>query len=359
MEPKITSIDQFITSIRSLFETKERAEIAFLKTQVHTLLEIIGDKRILLNDAQRARLAKTGLAAKESLAESSLIFNPETILKWHRALKAGKWNFSKRQKTTKGRPATAADTASLIVKLARENTWGYDRIAGEMTKLGHIVSPSTIRNILKKHGLPTSPNRKGMDWKTFISSHLDVTWATDFFTEEVWTTRGLTTFYVLFFIHHKTRRIRIAGCTQNPNTAWVSQQARNFLITANPLDTKIKYLIHDNDASFPGLDKIFNSEGVEIVKTPPQSPNCNAFAERFVREARETLDNFILVGQSHLEHVIKQIAAHHNACRPHQGIKNKIPLDYEYPTGPASPKNIKRKAFLGGLLNHYYTDKAA
>ena len=141
--------------------------------------------------------------------------------------------------------------------------------------------------------------------------------------------------------------------------AWVSQQACNFLITANPLDTKIKYLIHDNDASFPGLDKIFKSEGIEIVKTPPQSPNCNAFAERFVREARETLDNFILVGQSHLEHVIKQIAAHHNACRPHQGIKNKIPLDYEYPTRPASPKTIKRKAFLGGLLNHYYTDKAA
>lgn len=299
------------------------------------------------------------LAAKESLAESSLIFTPETILKWHRALKAGKWNFSKRRKTAPGRPATAADTAALVVKLARENTWGYDRIAGEMTKLGHIVSPSTIRNILKKHGLPTAPNRKGMDWKTFIRSHLDVTWATDFFTEEIWTTRGLTTFYVMFFIHHRTRRIRIAGCTPNPNTAWVSQQARNFLITADPLDPKIEHLVHDNDVSFQGLDKIFKSEGIEIVRTPPQSPNCNAYAERFVREARETLDNFILVGQSHLERVVKQIAEHHNTCRPHQGIANKVPLDYPYPDEPAPSKAIKRKAFLGGLLNHYYVDKAA
>ena len=74
----------------------------------------------------------------------------------------------------------------------------------------------------------------------------------------------------------------------------VSQQAWNFFITM-PTDTTIKYLVHDNDASFCGLDKIFESEGVEIVKTPAQSPNCNAYAERFVREARETLDNFILV----------------------------------------------------------------
>ncbi|MEI6515598.1 MAG: hypothetical protein WCO77_06445 [bacterium] len=170
-----------------------------------------------------------------------------------------------------------------------------------MTKLGHIVAPTTVRNILKKHGLPTSPDRKGMDWKTFITSHLDVTWATDFFTEEVWTPSGLVTFYVLFFIHHKTRTIRIAGCTPSPNTAWVSQQARNFFISTNSGDPKIKYLVHDNDTSFQGLDKIFKSEGVEIVKTPPQSPNGNAYAERFVREARETLDNFILVGQSHLE----------------------------------------------------------
>ena len=339
--------------------TRERAEVEFLRAQVRTLLGVIGNKRILLTDEQRRLLATTGIAAKDSLAESSLIFKPETILKWHRALKAAKWDFSNRRKAGTGRPPKAADTEAVIVKLARDNVWGYDRIAGEMAKFGHTVSPTTVRNILRRHGLPTSPNRKGMDWKTFIRSHLDVTWATDFFTEEVWTPCGLVTIYVMFYIHHKTRRIKIAGCTPNPNTEWVSQQARNFFISETPDDTRIKYLVHDNDTSFHGLDRIFKSEGVEIVKTPFQSPNCNAYAERFVREARETLDDFILIGQSHLERVVKQIAEHHNTCRPHQGIGNSIPLGYQYPDTPATPKKIKCKAFLGGLLNHYYVDKAA
>jgi hypothetical protein len=78
-----------------------------------------------------------------------------------------------------------------------------------------------------------------------------------------------------------------------------------------------------------------------------------------VREARETLDNFILFGQSHLERVVKQIAEHHNTCRPPQGIGNQIPLGYKYPDTPAPPRKIKCKAFLGGLLNHYYVDRAA
>jgi hypothetical protein len=79
-----------------------------------------------------------------------------------------------------------------------------------MKKLGHTVAPTTVRNILKKHGIPTSPKRKGMDWKTFINSHLDTTWATDFFTEEVWTMGGLVTFYVLFFIFSK--KALISSC---------------------------------------------------------------------------------------------------------------------------------------------------
>jgi putative transposase len=359
----IATIEQFIERIRAMFSDKQRADVEFLKAQVRTLLEIVGNQRILLNDEQRARLAKAGLETKDSLAETSLIFKPETILKWHRALKAAKWNFSKRRKATQGRPPTAAETEALVVTLARENTWGYDRIVGELAKLGHTIAPTTVRNLLRKHGLPTSPNRKGMSWKTFIQSHLATTWAADFFTDEVWTLGGLATFYVLFFIHLKTRRIHIAGCTLTPNTEWVSQQARNFFLVHTPPvidnETRIKYLIHDNDASFHALDKVFKSEAVEIVKTPFQSPNCNAYAERFVREARETLDNLILVGQTHLEHILRQIQNHHNSCRPHQGIENHIPLGYEYPDQPAPPKKIRRKAFLGGLLNHYYVDKAA
>ena len=85
----------------------------------------------------------------------------------------------------------------------------------------------------------------------------------------------------------------------------------------------------------------------------------NAFAERFVREARETLDNMILLGERHFRHALKCIEHHHNNERPHQGIDNVIPLSFDYPDKPVSPKRIRCKSSLGGLLNHYYIDKKA
>jgi putative transposase len=97
--------------------------------------------------------------------------------------------------------------------MAKENAWGYIRIAGELKKLGHDISPSCVRDLLKKHGFPPCPCRKGLSWKQFIQAHLAVTWAADFFTEEVWTCAGLVTYYALFFTHLQTRRLyATAGC---------------------------------------------------------------------------------------------------------------------------------------------------
>ena len=246
-----------------------------------------------------------------------------------------------------------------MVKLAEENTWGYHRIAGELKKLGYKVCPNTVGNILRKHGLPPAPDKKGMSWKKFIQSHMDVTWATDFFTEEVWTLNGLVTFYVLFFIHLETRRVCIAGCTQNPAYIWTSQQARNFSMLLGEINEKCRYIIHDRDNSFLPFDYVIKSEGIKIVRTPPHAPMCNAFAERFVREARETLNNMILLGERHFHHVLKCIEQHHNNERPHQGICNVIPLNFTYPEKQAAPEKIRCKSSLGGLLNHYYIDKEA
>ncbi len=122
---------------------------------------------------------------------------------------------------------------------------------------------------------------------------------------------------------------------------------------------KCRYMIHDRDKSFLPFDFVVKSEGIKIVKTAPQAPMCNAFAERFVREARETLNNIIPLGENHLRHVLKCIEHHHNKERPHQGIDNLIPIDFDYPEKPAALENIRCKACLGGLLNHYYIDKEA
>ena len=151
---------------------------------------------------------------------------------------------------------------------------------------------------------------------------MDVTWASDFFTEEVWSLGGLVTCYVLFFIHQGTRRVSIAGCTPHPDSTWVAQQARNFCLLLDDSAEPCRYLIHDRDTCFLPLDAVLQTEDIAIVKTPYRAPKCNAFAERHVREARETLDNMILFGERHLHGVLKKIERHHNTHRPHQGIAN-------------------------------------
>ncbi len=120
-----------------------------------------------------------------------------------------------------------------------------------------------------------------------------------------------------------------------------------------------QYLIHDRDTSFQAMDEVLHTEGVEIIKTPVRVPNANAYAERFVREVRETLNNLILVGERSLYRVLKKIEQHHNQHRPHQGIGNNIPMGYDYPTQPARPDQVQCKSQLGGLLRHYYVEKEA
>jgi len=243
--------------------------------------------------------------------------------------------------------------------MARENAWGYVRIAGELRKLGHAVSPSYVRDLLKKHGLSPSPPRKGRSWKQFIQAHWEVTWAADFFTEEVWTCAGLVSYYTLFFIHLGTRRVQFAGCTPQPEARWMQQQARNFSLLVAANLRQPSSLIQDCDGAFFPLDQVLRPAGIKTIKTPVQSPMCNAYAERFVRETRETLDQLILLGEAHWRHVLQKIEHPHNRQRPHQGLDNVIPLDSDYPHQPALSETVRCDAALGGLLNHYYADKAA
>jgi putative transposase len=357
-----------VAGIQKLFSKDLAMENDFLRAENRVLRELLPHKRPKLNDKHRRMLVKYGMRIKNRLADVVSIVKPETILAWNRRMKAKKWDFSGLKNAKQGRPPKGQNTESLVVKLAEDNSWGYLRIAGELKKLGHKVSESYVRDMLRKHGFRTSPYRRHLSWKTFIQAHMDASWATDFFTEEVWTGAGLVTFYVLFFIHLKTRRISIAGCTPNPNACWMQQQARNLCMNFNdPLAiagqawhvSKPRYFIHDRDSSFLPFDFILESEDIEVIKTPPRTPKCNAFAERFVREARETLDDLILLGEGHLRHALKCIEQHHNQHRPHQGIENNIPLGYNYPDASAPPTEINCESTLGGLLRHYHVGKAA
>jgi len=208
--------------------------------------------RLHLSDAERTTLAELGKQlGKRALEEVAKVATPDTILGWHRKLVAQKFDGSTQRKSL-GRPRVDKELEDLVVRMAQENrSWGYDRLAGALAHLGYDISDQTVGNILKRRGLPPAPERqKTTTWRAFIRMHMDVLWATDFFTTEVWTMGGLVTYYVLFFIHLETRRVYVAGVTPHPNAQWMMQMARNLTMDEWGILQPGQYLIHDRDTKF-------------------------------------------------------------------------------------------------------------
>jgi putative transposase len=175
-----------------------------------------------------ARLKAATSGGRARLRDVMRLFQPETVLKWHRELVRRKWTYAQAAKP-RGNASLDASLEALIVQLARENPrFGYKKLAGELQKLGYRVGRSTVRDVLKRHNVPPAPERgrASGNWRTFLASHKSALLATDFFTVE---TLWLTTVYVLFFIELHTRRVYLVGCTREPTSAWVTQQARQFV----------------------------------------------------------------------------------------------------------------------------------
>ena len=126
--------------------------------------------------------------------------------------------------------------------------------------------------------------------------------ACDFFTLD---TVRPTRLYVLFFIELASRLVHLAGCTENPSRAWVAQQARNLAWSFDER-ASLRFLIRDRDRKFTeAFDEVFQSEGIEVIRTPFKAPQANAFAERFVGTIRrECLDWVLIFGHRQLERVL-------------------------------------------------------
>jgi hypothetical protein len=173
---------------------------------------------------------------------------PETLLRWHRELVRRKWAaFGGRRGP--GRPPLPADIRDLIGRLATENPrWGYQRIRGELLKLGHGVSATAIRATLRRSGVPPAPRRSGLCWRAFLRAHAGAVLECDFFTVE---TVRLQTLHVLFFLEVRTRRVFVAGCTAHPTAGWVTQQARNLWWRLEEAGDRPRLLIRDRDGKVP------------------------------------------------------------------------------------------------------------
>jgi hypothetical protein len=198
---------------------RQQAAIDYLRAENQVLKEKLGQRRILLDDDQRRRLAvKAKLLGRQALADIATLVTPDTLLRWHRQLVAAKWDYSQRRSPTPGRPPLSPEIEQLVVRLAQENpTWGYDRIAGALANLEHALSYTSVGNLLWAHGLEPAPERRRhTPWKTFLQAHWQTLSAIDFTTVEVWTRGGLVTFYLLFAIRLSTRRVHFAVAPPTP-----------------------------------------------------------------------------------------------------------------------------------------------
>jgi putative transposase len=232
---------------------------------------------------------------------------PDTLLRWHRRLVARRWSYPSRSPP---RPRIGEEVREPLLRLARENPrWGYLRIVDELAGLGIVVSATSVRKLLAEAGLGPAGQRGGpLPWREFIRRQAQSMIAGDFFTVE---TVALRRIYVLFFIELSSRRVHLAGLTENPNGFWVTQQARNF---------------------------------------------AWSLPERFVGTVRrECLDWILIAHRRHLERVLRVFVEHYNGHRPHRSLNLRAPdpgrgaLRLMSPAEPTATRHDR----LGGLIHEY------
>jgi putative transposase len=177
---------------------------------------------------------------------------------------------------------------------------------------------------------------------------------------------GVVELYLLFFLHIGSRRVIVSAPTANPDAAWVAQQARNASTQMQEWGLSASWLIRDGDRKFQeGFDAVFEGQGTVVQRVGPRAPNMNAYAERWVQTLRtECLDHFLILGESHLAHLVREFVEHYHQERPHQA-KGNVPLPVaaaddagEPRTLPFPTDEVKCRKRLGGLLKHYYREAA-
>jgi transposase InsO family protein len=225
------------------------------------------------------------------------------------------------------------------------------RIKGELGKLGIRASATSIAMLLRRAGVGPAP-RRGPTWREFLKAQASGILACDFFTVE---TAFLTTLYVLFFIEIGTRRVHVTLSTRNPDASFVTQQARNLVMSLADEGTQVRFLLRDRDAKFcRSFDAVFASEGIRVLRTPIRAPNANAFAERWIETLRaECLDWLLILGPRHLDRVLRIYVQHYDQRRPHRGLELQVPERLAPIEDADAMPDIERRDLLGGLVHEY------
>ena len=342
------------------------ARVRFLKAQVEILRRKLGGNRVIPSPDDRTRLLGIGRELNHDVSDIIEIVTPRTYRHWLMELRQG------REAKPLGRPPIVRHVREFVIRLARQNAgWGYRRIIGELRKLRLCVGRSTVRRILKAEGLTPSPTRRGKAsetvWQKFIRAHVNTLVACDFFSKRVITPMGSRLAFSLVFIHVGTRRVFLSPPTYHPDDRWVRQQARNVMMWLDEQGLQARFLIHDRDTKFSaGFRRLFQTSGVQTIRTPLLAPDANAFSESWIGTLkRECLNHFLCFSLGHLDHISQAFVSFYNQHRPHQGLANRtLPAAAIGPPrrltkdADQDTSNIRCQRFLGGLLRHYYRDAA-
>jgi hypothetical protein len=217
----------------------------------------------------------------------------------------------------------------VVLRLARENeSWGYRRVHGELAALGITVAPSTVWQILKDAGIDPAPRRDGPGWAEFLRSQAQGILALDFFTADL---LNGTKVYVLAVIEHGSRRVRVLGATEHPVQSWVVQQARDLLMDLGDAGIRVKFVLHDRDASF-----------------------TRRVRRRLPGRRRELLDRTLIWNHRHLMLVLREYEDFYNTHRPHRTLKQAAPLR-PLPDGVTDLDHfrVQRRDRAGGVIHEY------
>jgi putative transposase len=278
---------------------------------------------------------------------------PGTLLNWHRRYVARKWDYTARRRN--GRPPTRAAIKALVLRLAKENPqWGHRRIQGELARVGHRITASTVWEILHAARIDPAPRRAGPTWREFLTTQAESIIAADFLHIDTALGKRL---YALAFLQHGTRHLHITGVTAHPTQAWTTQQARNLAADLGTRIESLRFLLRDRDGKYgEAFDAVFQADELRVIKSAPQAPRMNAHCERVIGSIRrEVLDHVLIMGEAHARQVLTTYQDHYNHHRPHQARNQLPPEAHEHPAAAHDLKTrrLLRTQILGGLINEY------
>ena len=292
--------------LSQFFMPRHNAQVRLLKAQIDILRARIPSQRIILSPAEKAELLRIGAECGHEVDGLLEVAKPATYRRWLSQMRSG------RPFKAVGRPRLTQELRDTVIRIGTENTlWGYRRIVGELKKLGLYAGANSVKRILIDAGIHPSPERRkekpSLPWTTFIQAHMESMVACDFFSKTVFTLHGPRTAYMLIFIHLGSRRVFCTAPTYHPDSAWVTQQARNTLMWCAGQGITPEFLIRDADTKFSAsFDTVWSSETARVIQIPHRAPDANAFAESFIGTIkRECLDFFVCFSRSQLDYIVQ------------------------------------------------------